>query len=233
MNEDTTIIIPTKNNQEHIEKTIQQISEHMKKHINIKQIIITDNCSTDETLPKTIHQIHHLKNKNILLITQPKPTTEKKTIIIALEQARTPITIILEPNPNTRLHQIQHQIKKLRKADIILPSRHHKESKTKFLNTKEKIINKTTNQIIRLITKLPYTDLTNTNKAFKTQKTLQILKKTKTTHLYWAELIMIAKKKKIKITETRTHWKQHYTNNKKNISYLLNTIREIKKIKNS
>ena len=71
MNEETSIIIPTKDNQNHIVQTIQLLSQYKEKNRLIRQIIITDNASTDETLPKAIHLLNKLKDETILLITQP------------------------------------------------------------------------------------------------------------------------------------------------------------------
>lgn len=225
MNEDTTIIIPTKNNQKTIIETTKTLCEYMTKYRNIKQIIITDNASTDETLPKLINELNQLKDEKILLITQPTKTEEKKTLTIALEQTQTPITIIIEPELNTRLHQLQRQIKKLRKADLILPNRQHKESKTKWTNKKEETKNNKHNRLIKKILGIKYEDTTNTNKAFKTKKILEALQRTTSTNHYWQEII---KHENIKITETRTHWIQE-TNQTTNFS-IIKTIKELIKI---
>lgn len=229
MNEDTTIIIPTKNNQEEIIITIKEISEHMDKNRNIKQIIITDNASSDETLPRLIHELNRIKDERILLITQPTQTTRKKTLIVALEQAGTPLTIIIEPELNTRLHQIRHQIKKLRKCDIVLPNRYHKNSKTKWQGNNE-IKNRNHNRLIKKILRIPYDDTTHINKAFKTKKMLDLLDKTTSEKYYWQEGLILATKKDMKISQTRTHWIEEKTETQNKISFL-KSIKELIRIR--
>ena len=110
MNELNTIIIPTKNNQDCISRSLNQLKEYIDKHPSTSAIIINDNASNDETLPQVVHWIHQNKDSRFLLITQPRSIPEKKCLLIALEQVQTPITIIIEPQLYTRLHQIKKQI---------------------------------------------------------------------------------------------------------------------------
>ena len=195
MNEENTIIIQTHNNQECIEKTINALNEYMAKHPSTRQIIITDNASNDLTLPKIVHLIHHLANPRILLITQPRMITEKKCLLVALEQVQTPITIILEPEGRTRLHQLKKQCELLRKCNLVLPSRNHKDSRTNYqIDFKKKIT--------RIFNKERYDDLENKNKAFHTKTMISLIKKTKTEN-YWQEII---NNQKIRITQCSTHW---------------------------
>jgi hypothetical protein len=201
MIDDTTIIIPTYNNEEHIEHTLLELYRFSKHHRCIQQIIITDNASTDKTLDIILKNIHLLRDPNILLITQPQPKTLKKIIILAIEKTNTPNCVIIEPQLYTKLYQIKHQIKLLRRAELILPSRMHPHSNV--------VLDKTTKKELYDIpqpkTLLKTPDITNMNKAFKKDKILKRLKKTKTNDKYWDEII---KEGKIKITETPTHYNE-------------------------
>lgn len=196
MNELFTIIIPTKNNEEYITNTLKQIKEYADKHPSLSQIIISDNASKDETLPQIIHFIHQNKDSKFLLITQQKSIPEKKCLIIALEQVQTPITIILEQEGRTRLHQLKKQVELLRKCNLVLPSRLHKDSRTNYQPDLKK-------KISRIFNKERYDDLENPNKAFHTKIIMNLIRKTKSDD-YWEEIIN--NNPRIKKTQCPTHW---------------------------
>jgi glycosyltransferase involved in cell wall biosynthesis len=201
MIDDTTIIVPTYNNEEHIEHTLLELVRFSKRHRFIQQIIITDNASTDKTLDIILKNIHLLRNPNILLITQPRHKRLKKIIILAIEKANTPNCVIIEPQLYTKPYQIKHQIKLLRRAELILPSRMHPNS----IVVLDKMTKKELYYIPQPIMILKVPDITNMNKAFKRDKILRRLKKTKTNDKYWEEIIQEGK---IKITEAPTHYNE-------------------------
>ena len=115
MVDDTTIIIITKNNANKINQTIKELELYTKKHRNIKEIIIHDNNSFDGTTNKIIES-----NTIRLIKNHCDNINYKEMLIEAIIQAKTNNIILLEPELHTRLHQIQRQIKKLRKSDLIL-----------------------------------------------------------------------------------------------------------------
>lgn len=196
MNELFTIIILSKNNDKHIIKTLTNIKDYANKHPSLSQIIISDNASNDLTIPKTMHWLNQNKDSKFLFITQPEPTKNKKCLLIALEQVQTPITIILEVEGFTRLHQIKKQVELLRKANLILPNRMHKDSRTNYQPDFKK-------KITQIFNKERYNDLDNPNKAFHTKTMINLIKKTKTEN-YWQEII--DNNTKIRITSCPTHW---------------------------
>lgn len=197
MNELNTLIIPTKNNQDCITKSLNQLKEYIDKHPSTSAIIINDNASNDETLPQIVHWINQNKDSRFLLITQPHNIPEKKCLIIALEQVQTPITIILDVSLSTRMHQIKKQIELLRKCNLVLPNRLHKDSRTNYQPDIKK-------KISRIFNKTRYEDIENPNKAFHTKIILPLIRKTKTEN-YWQE-ITENNKPRIRITECSTHW---------------------------
>jgi hypothetical protein len=197
MNIDKTIIIPTRNNEDCIATTLQKIKEYTDNHPSVRQIIITDNASNDDTLPAILHFIHSNKDSRFLLITQPRTSLTKKTLLVAIEQSQTQATIILEVQGYTRLHQIKHQCDLLTKADLVLPSRLHKNSLTNYQPT-------TLDKIKSLFDNKKYKDINNINKAFRTKIIYEALKKSKEENDYWQEIIET--NPKMKVTETRTHY---------------------------
>ena len=196
MNEENTIIILTHNNQDCMEKTINTLNDYMKKHPSTTQLIISDDASNDLTLPRIIHQINQLANPKILLITQPQPISPKKCLIVALEQVQTNITVLLDAPLFQRLHQIKKQVELLRKCELVLPSRFHKDSRTDYKPDLKK-------KLFKIFNKMKYEDLENKNKAFHTKLILQLMKKTKTEN-YWEEIIK--ENPELRITQCSTHY---------------------------
>jgi len=196
INELNTIILPTKNNQYCIIKTLDLLKTYLDKHPSTTQIIISDNASNDETLPQIIHWINQNRDNKFLLITQPRRIDDKKSLLVALEQVQTPITIILEPELYTRLHQIKKQVELLRKCELVLPSRLHKDSRTNYKSDLKK-------KLFKIFNKTKYEDLDNPNKAFRIKVILPLIKKTKTEG-FWEEIIR--ENPTLRITSCSTHW---------------------------
>ena len=226
MIDDTTIIIITKNNANRIKQTIKELELYAKKYRNIKEVIIHDNASFDGTPDKII------KSSLIKLIRNFRANIPyKKMLLEAITEAKTNNIIILEPELNTRLHQIQRQIKKLRKSDLIIPNRHDKESTTKYADNKEELKSKAHNLLMQTITGLGYKDTHNINKALRKNKILPILKRTKNKEYYWEEAINKCKKKNMRITETPTHYIQESKQPEELFSIIIKTIKELNRIR--
>jgi len=220
MNDDTTIIIIT-HDYFLIANTLMLLYNYVQNHHNIKEIIISDNNGND--LIK--EQI-----KNSLIVPEMKYVgtykSDKESLIKAIEESRTNNIIILEQELYTRFHQIRKQIKKLRKTDLLLPNRLHKNSLCKYENKKEELRIRTQNLVIRNITKLPYPDLTNINKALKKDKILPLLKESMNKEYYWQETIKKARELGLRISTCETHYKQPITKkDDKTIKRIIELIR--------
>jgi glycosyltransferase involved in cell wall biosynthesis len=196
MREENTIIIPTKNNAGCIVRTLNCMKIYLDKHPSTEKIIISDNASNDETLPQIIHWINQNKDSKFLLITQSRQISDKKSLLVALENVASPITIIIEPELYTRLHQIKKQIELLRKCNLVLPNRMHKDSRTNYQPDLKK-------KLTRIFNKKKYDDLENPNKTFHTKVILPLIRKTKTED-FWEEII--ENNPRIRVTQTSTHW---------------------------
>lgn len=156
MNDETSILIVTKNNQDTIRKMIIDLNKYQKKYRNIKTIIISDQNSKDETIKEILEAIKELKNPSINLITNPKyPLKAYET---GMQQIITKNTITLPPFPETNFRMIQKEIKMLRKSSLIMPNRFHQNTLNKLGKNKE-------------------IDHSNPNKAYKTKIIKELLKK--------------------------------------------------------
>jgi hypothetical protein len=227
MNDNTTIIVITRNNYKQISITIKKLNDYMKKYRNIQQTIIIDNNSDDGTNLL----LKEPSPNNFLFILSNKKHSEKTLILKALDLAQTPNIILIEPELYTRLHQIQRQIKKLRKTHLLLPNRFNKKSRVKFKNKQEEFRIKSKNYMINLLTNIGIEDVINKNKAFKKDVLTKIIKKTKTKEMFWIETVKTCQKKGIKITQCKTHHIQEEKPRKDNLIIFFKLIKELILIK--
>lgn len=197
MNEDFAIVILTQNNSECIIKTINTLREYADKHPTLRQIIIADDASKDGTTELVMKWISKNRDDRYGLITHQERIGEKKLLITSLEQVKTKITVMLEVQLWTKLHQIRLQKKLLHKADLIIPNRFHRLSKTNYEPNMIKKIN-------RLINKSRYKDIENKQKSFRTKNILEAIKKSTGSKLDWNKIIK--ENPKIKVTTCQTHW---------------------------
>ena len=226
MRDNTTLIILTRNCEKKIEGMISLLSTYCKKYHNIQEVIIGDNASEDET-PKNLEA--YKTNKIQLILYQKK--NKKKLFLECIGVTNTPLIVTLEPDLNTRLHQLQRQIKKLRKTDLLLLNRLDKESLVRFKSKTEELKIKTRNLIIRILARIQYEDLTNENKAFKKDKLEPILKKTKSKRRFWVEAIKRCEKKGIKISQSRTHYIQEEKKKEDKLLLFFKEVKELLKIR--
>jgi hypothetical protein len=179
----------------------------MFSHLNIKKICFADLGSSDNTVELVKIAFKDLFEFMGVFI------DEKSALISVLGRVNTENIIIVEPELYTRFHQIRFQIKKLRKSELIIPSRLDKNSKV-FWSDKNKELNvKSNNLLIRTISGLPYDDTFNPNKAFKKSKIFPLLKKCKNKKYYWQEIIRLGLESDLKITSCETHYKEPKTVN--------------------
>ena len=199
----------------------------MTKYRNIQQTIIIDNNSNDGTNLLLKEQ----SPNSFLFIINNKTQSDKNLLLKALELSQTQNIILIEPELYTRLHQIQRQIKKLRKTHLLLPSRFRDKSKVTFKNKHEEFNIKRKNYFINLLTDINIEDVTNKNKAFKKDVLTKIIKKTKTNDMYWIETVKTCQNKGIKITQCKTHHIQEEKPRKDNLIIFFRLIKELMLIK--
>lgn len=217
MNDNTTLILITHNHKDYIDTNYHKLLEYKKHHHNIIEIIILDNASKDGTR-------EYLQNYNpaeFKIIFFDNELSNKTCEITAIQQSTTENIIIIEAELYHRLHQLKHIIKKLHKADLILPNRFSPDSKSNALF--DSLMKKVTLEIFAgYICKDPF----NTLKAFKKSKILPLIQET-TNKFYWLETIKKARLKGYKINEPSTHYKKD--NPKENI--LKTNLQELIKIR--
>jgi hypothetical protein len=224
MDDSTTILFLIKDKYPFLDRTIKLINDYVVKYRNISQIVFADNNSTDGSY-------NHLLGRGFFIIKNDNNLCEKDFLIIVLEQISTNNVILLDVELYTRLHQVQRQIKKLHRCNLLITNRFHKDSLTKFKNSYEKIRVLWNNIFIMLLTGLNYSDTININKAFRKDKILPLMKLCSNRNYYWQETIKLCQKKGISITEVKTHYveSEHKTTDK--LFKLLLSIKELMRIR--
>ncbi|CAK0747552.1 hypothetical protein CCP1ISM_2810001 [Azospirillaceae bacterium] len=198
--DNTNIIVICKNIDTLIASNMKILSDYAIEHHNIQKIYFCDINSSDLTAEIINNQI--LPKTHFI----GKFDDEREALNCVLPQLTSDNVIMIEGELYTRLHQIRLQIKKLRKASIILPNRFSKKSKTEWYNNKQMLGVKTDNLTFRMFSGLRFDDLTNTNKAFKRKQVLELLSETLNKEYLWPEMISLALKKGIRVSSIETHY---------------------------
>lgn len=200
----TTIAISTNNNANDILYTLERLSWIIKKHNNIKKILIIDNNSKDKTTEVIIKYMSHRDKKNLIsLFCLSKKINEKNLINKILQNTITTNIIFIEPEMYTFPRQITTMIYKLQKVEAIIPTRFHKQGVSMFKNKQTKKLIEKKNEEIRRKYQLNIKDPTTTIKAFRTKTLYEINHEIKKANHYWIQIYKQVEEKKIRITQMK------------------------------
>ena len=200
MKDNTTLLVWARNEPLNIEKKLLSLSVYARKYVNIDAVIILDAGILSGT-----KEIIRSNLSEKLLFTENTRGNDKTLLVDVLKALTSENVIFLDINLNLKFHQIQRQIARLHRAKVVLPSRFDKMSKTKFSSKKQETFIRFKNIIGLLLSGLPYPDLCNNNRCFKTKILLPLLLNTKTNLFFWLEVLREARKKGFRIVVCPTH----------------------------
>lgn len=118
MNETTTLIIPTHEEEKTIRETYNKIRKYSKKHQSINKIIYVDRNSQDLTKAIIAIQINDEQNPNIILISFKKKTSLEEAISTSQQQTTTKNIIVILNTKRGVERTINKHIKLLRRSDL-------------------------------------------------------------------------------------------------------------------
>ncbi len=192
-----SIIIPTYNESEIIEDTINKIL----KLKNI-ELIISDGGSTDNTIEK----VKRLQNKykNIKIIENKSRGKKGGDIEEGIKISSSKFCIFVDADLSCNALAILKIAKNLKKFDLIVGFRTLSE-RGFFRN----FLTKSYSLVVNLLFSLKIKDYQCGLKGFRKEKILPILKKIENKDFFWdTELILISHKDNLKINDVSVPWRE-------------------------
>jgi len=140
MRPDLSVIIPTYNEEENIQETIQKISHILRLTSTPFEIIIVDDSSTDKTQLIVTDLI--LRKYPVVLLTRTKDPGLSQSVMTGIEKARGSVIVCTDADLShdvTLIPQIYNEIKN-NNTDIVIGSRYMKGGGIKDWPLKRRVI---------------------------------------------------------------------------------------------
>jgi glycosyltransferase involved in cell wall biosynthesis len=157
-----SVIIPAFNE----EATISIILEKVSSLKNLKEVIVVDDCSTDNTY----REIEKLGLSNIRLIRMERNSGKTAAVKRGLKEVRGDITIIQDADLEYDPTEIQDVIRPIveNRADVVYGSRFLVKKASRVLYFYHYLANKTLTFLSNLLSNVNMTDIETCYKAFRT-----------------------------------------------------------------
>lgn len=194
-----SIVIPTYNERENIEKLMPNIEKILIKENIAGEIIIVDDSSPDGT--GKLAEALKKKYKNIRVIHRDKKEGVGSARRLGFSLASNPVIISMEGDNTHNPEYIPKFLQEIKKgADLVIGSRYLKGSKIINWPLKRRVISKVANFISRFFAGTKITDVTNGYRAF-TKSLFSRLKIDSSGYPYNMEFACEAYSKGFKISE--------------------------------
>lgn len=191
------------------EKSIAELLSDLKKcRIPIEhEIIVIDDCSNDSTRDIVLNELE--KNKKIRLISSDDKHGLGKALKRGFEATKGDIIVMLAGDLSDDTNDISIMLKEIcdKGYDIVCASRYTKGGIGKQANIIKGFFSKSLNRIIYVLTKIPTSDSTNAYKMFRKKLLKDIGPLESNYYTLGLELLLKAHKKRFKITEIPTIWR--------------------------
>jgi dolichol-phosphate mannosyltransferase len=151
MRPDLSIIIPTFNEEENIQNTIQKISHTLRFTTTLFEIIVVDDSSTDKTQFVVTDLI--LRKYPVVLITRTKDPGLSQSVMAGFERAQGSVVVVTDADLShdvTIIPQMYNEIKK-NDTDIVIGSRYMPTGGIKDWPLKRRLISKGATFLGRLL----------------------------------------------------------------------------------
>jgi glycosyltransferase involved in cell wall biosynthesis len=190
-----SIIVPTYNESEIIEQTINDL----QKIKNI-EIIISDGGSTDDTIQK-VNKLKQ-KYKNIKIIENKIRGRKGGDIEKGIEKSSRNFCIFVDADLSCGISSIKKILKELEKYDVVISYRSFKGR-----NFLRKFLSKGYILLVKILFRTKIKDPQCGLKGFKRNEIIPILKEIKNKDLFWdTEFIIKTDRKGLKIKEISVPW---------------------------
>lgn len=192
-----SIIIPVKNEEKNIKKTVETTRKFLKMP---NEIIIVNDHSTDNTV-KVVVDLKDIR------LTSTYFTGQGVAIMQGVKEARTNIVVPITADLSDDPRGIEKMVNKLSEGwDIVCSSRYAVGSKTIEEPNVKRMLSKSVNFLAQLFTGVKTTDSTNSFRAYRKEvfEDIEIVTNGYATAM---DIILQANKKGFRITEIPTTWR--------------------------
>lgn len=191
------------------EKSIAKVLSDLKQcRIPVEhEIVVIDDRSNDSTRDIVLNELE--KNKKIRLISSDDKHGLGRALKRGFETSKGDIIVVLTGDLSDDTNDVPIMLKKIcdEKYDIICASRYAKGGIGKQVNLIKGFFSKSLNRIIHVLTKIPTLDSTNSYKMFRKKVLKDIGLLESNYYTLGLELLLKAHKKRFKITEIPTIWR--------------------------
>lgn len=228
-NNSISIVIPCFNEGKKLLKSIKLLIDYMENKINPKcdyEIIVVNDGSTDT---ETNEIFKTTKIDKVSFVSYNKNKGKGYAVKTGIAKASKDIIIFMDADLSTEISAIQTVLNNIEKADIIIGSRHHKDTIISNPQPKTRqFIGKCCIFITNFLTKIHVKDTQCGFKAFKRNIAKKIIKKQKIER--WAfdvEYLYIAKLNKYSICEIPIIWNNDADSTVSPIKSSINFFKEL------
>ncbi len=202
-----SLIIPTFNEEKRLPISLDKLSNFLKSYPKEIEVIVVDDCSTDQTLE--IAESYKDKIENLKVLHLEKNLGKGWAVKNGFLEARGDIVVFTDADFSTPIEEITKLTEKIDKGfDIAIGSRAlNRDLVKKHQNPLRELMGRTFNLFVSLIAIKGISDTQCGFKAFKKETTSSIFEK-QVIHDFGfdVELLFLARKKGLKIAEVATIW---------------------------
>lgn len=198
-----TIVIPVKNEEGNIIKTLQWIKKSVKVPYNV---IVVDGCSTDNTV--SLVKKYSKKNNNVRVIeTTPETSGFKDSVCKGTSSTKTEYVVVVMGDICDDPDTINFMYEKMKEGyDVVVGSRYMPGGNKIGVPKIQGTISKSLNKILYYVTDIPTHDITNPFKMYRT-KLLNKVEIKSNANEFPIEVIYKLCFRGAKITEVPTVWR--------------------------
>lgn len=176
MKKTISIIIPAYKEEKSIESVISKIIKELDDGFSFEVIVVIDKAKDD----KTVEIVENLSKtfSQIKMIVRNQKNGVAKAIETGIKESKNEIIVIAMADGSEDAHELKKIINKMDEGfDTVYGNRFLDGVKIKNYPSQKYFFNRICNFVIKLVFKIPSTDITNAAKAYKSE----ILKKIKIT----------------------------------------------------
>ncbi|MCF7792094.1 MAG: glycosyltransferase [Victivallales bacterium] len=194
------IIIPVYNEEARIAKTCKFIIRFLRENSDIYKVIFVDDGSVDGTVEVINDFIK--TNSGIEVLKQDRNYGKGAAVKAGIMHAEGEYACYIDGDMAYSFNHLKKMYKALKDNDVVIGSRALGFKNSRRITIKRRLLGGGFNQLVRLITGLPYKDTQAGLKGFKLEKAKKIFSKIHDSRFWFdVEVLFIAKKYHYKIKE--------------------------------